>query len=447
MRQLPVVVDERLPATPHARVPRPVVLVLRALEAPDPPRREARPVDAAGGSLQRGALVNPDGALASLDERLNQLVLVAARLARDVGPGHALLFVSPVDPRDEEEVPRRGLDGAGPREQEVRERIPHDSKAELVARVFLAEEVDDLSHLPAVAEDLLAEKIRESRQAAPAALDREMTLAAYAERWLGHIATDIKASTLTSYSDTLTRYILPALGRVKVRALHRGLIKDLLGRKRADGLSKNTVRVIRAVFSVLLGDAVDDGIITTKTGEIRRVDVSQQLARALAGSRSSVPRRSCVAAQRRCRHGCSPRRSARRSTCTTRPASSSACSRTRSSRTSASTTCATRSRRCSWPGARRSRTSPRSSGTRSRRRRSSGTRTGSRRAGGTTSPRSTRRRGPQRLLRRWSRRRGRRRCQSDMAPIGHHFEKCRRITRWKCGRRLAPRAGLEPATS
>ncbi len=114
-----------------------------------------------------------------------------------------------------------------------------------------------------VAEDLLAEKIRESRQATPAATDREITLAAYAEQWLGHIAADIKASTLTSYSETLARYILPALGRVKVRGLHRGLIKDLLARKRADGLSKNTVRVIRAVLSVLLGDAVDDGIIMT----------------------------------------------------------------------------------------------------------------------------------------------------------------------------------------
>jgi Phage integrase, N-terminal SAM-like domain len=112
-----------------------------------------------------------------------------------------------------------------------------------------------------IAEDLLAEKIRESRQAAPEVIDREITLAAYAARWLAQIETDIKPRTHVSYSETLDRYILPTLGRVKVRALHRGVIRDLLGRRRGQGLSKNTVRLIRGVLSVLLGDAVDDGII------------------------------------------------------------------------------------------------------------------------------------------------------------------------------------------
>jgi len=90
----------------------------------------------------------------------------------------------------------------------------------------------------AIAEDLLAEKIRESRQAAPEVTDREVTLTAYAERWLEQIETDIKPRTHVSYSETLARYILPELGRMKVRALHRGLIKNLLARRRAQGLSK-----------------------------------------------------------------------------------------------------------------------------------------------------------------------------------------------------------------
>jgi len=113
------------------------------------------------------------------------------------------------------------------------------------------------------AEDLLAEKIRERRQAGPEVTDREVTLAVYAERWLAQIEADIKPRTHASYSETLARYILPEIGRIKVRALHRGLIKDLLARRRAQGLSKNTVRLTRGVLSVLLGDAVDDGIIAT----------------------------------------------------------------------------------------------------------------------------------------------------------------------------------------
>src|SRR5262245_41354694 len=113
------------------------------------------------------------------------------------------------------------------------------------------------------AEDLLAEKIREGRQPSPAAADREITLAAYAERWLGQVSVDLRGYTPTSYKETLDRYILPVLGRVKVRALHRGMLKDLLAQRRAQGLSKNTVRLVRSVLSVLLGDAVDDGIILT----------------------------------------------------------------------------------------------------------------------------------------------------------------------------------------
>src|SRR2546428_590760 len=82
------------------------------------------------GVVPRGGLCSAGGGRVSLDGGLNSLVLVAGRLARAAGPGHARLFVVPVDPRGEEEVPRTGLDGAGPREQEVRDRIPHDSKTE-----------------------------------------------------------------------------------------------------------------------------------------------------------------------------------------------------------------------------------------------------------------------------------------------------------------------------
>jgi hypothetical protein len=55
--------------------------------------------------------------------------------------------------------------------------------------------------------------------------------------------------------------ILPAFGSFKLRALHGRHIKDFLARKRADGLAKNSARLIRATLSVLLSDAVDDGIL------------------------------------------------------------------------------------------------------------------------------------------------------------------------------------------
>src|SRR5262249_26481556 len=42
--------------------------------------------------------------------------------------------------------------------------------------------------------------------------------------------------------------------------LDRGAIKALLAARRAQGLSKNTVRLIRATLSVMMGDAIDAGL-------------------------------------------------------------------------------------------------------------------------------------------------------------------------------------------
>jgi integrase len=113
----------------------------------------------------------------------------------------------------------------------------------------------------AQAEDLLAEKIQESRQPAAFSADREVTVRDYADRWLRVIAHEIKPRTLMGYRQQLRLHILPALGRVRVRELHRGTIKAFLIEKRAGGLGKNSVRLIRAAFSAMLSSAVDDAII------------------------------------------------------------------------------------------------------------------------------------------------------------------------------------------
>jgi integrase len=75
------------------------------------------------------------------------------------------------------------------------------------------------------------------------------------------IATTLASKTHKSYREMLDRHLLPAFGSLKLRALHRRHINEFLARKRAGGLSKNSVRLIRATLSVLLSDAVDDGIL------------------------------------------------------------------------------------------------------------------------------------------------------------------------------------------
>jgi integrase len=111
------------------------------------------------------------------------------------------------------------------------------------------------------AEFIRAEMIRQSQQAQPVTQDRDIKLDAFADRWLVQIATSVEPRTLDSYKQNWRVHIKPAFGGMKVRAIHRGHIKALLAQKRAAGLAKNSVRLIRATLSVMLGDAIDDGIL------------------------------------------------------------------------------------------------------------------------------------------------------------------------------------------
>ena len=111
------------------------------------------------------------------------------------------------------------------------------------------------------AENLLAERIRDRQHPALLSPDREITLAEYKDRWLAVITGEISPRTLQGYTQQLRLHVLPAFGRMRLRDISRGMIKIFLAQKRAAGLSKNTVRIIRTTLSVVLSDAVDDGII------------------------------------------------------------------------------------------------------------------------------------------------------------------------------------------
>lgn len=60
------------------------------------------------------------------------------------------------------------------------------------------------------AEDVLTEKLRESRQPSRPAVDPDITVAAYAERWLTLIAATVKPRTVESHEGALRCHILPA---------------------------------------------------------------------------------------------------------------------------------------------------------------------------------------------------------------------------------------------
>ncbi len=60
------------------------------------------------------------------------------------------------------------------------------------------------------AEDVLEEKLRESRQPARPMVDLDITISAYAERWLGFVRASLKPSTFRFYEQKLRLHVLPA---------------------------------------------------------------------------------------------------------------------------------------------------------------------------------------------------------------------------------------------
>src|SRR5438093_6146602 len=97
-------------------------------------------------------------------------------------------------------------------------------------------------------------------QALPPVTQRNIRLSEYAAQWLDQL--DVAPQTKASYTENLNAYILPVLGALKVRQIHREHIRQLLARAaKRDGtpLSPNSRRLIRATLSVLFGDAVAAG--------------------------------------------------------------------------------------------------------------------------------------------------------------------------------------------
>ena len=112
------------------------------------------------------------------------------------------------------------------------------------------------------AERVQAEKTLEGRQGhlSPVA-DQNITVRAYARRWLGLVAPTIKPKTQRSYEQNLRLHILPELGAVPVTRLRIGLLRSFLLGKLSSGLSRNTIRIVRATLSVMLSAAVDDELL------------------------------------------------------------------------------------------------------------------------------------------------------------------------------------------
>ncbi len=98
-------------------------------------------------------------------------------------------------------------------------------------------------------------------------MDPNLTVAAYAGHWLAVVGESVKPRTRECYADTLRLHLLPAIGSLKVRQLHKGRIKAILAAKLGAGLSRNSVRIIHATLRAMLNAAADDGVLLANPAE------------------------------------------------------------------------------------------------------------------------------------------------------------------------------------
>jgi hypothetical protein len=139
------------------------------------------------------------------------------------------------------------------------------------------------------AEQVRAERVRDSVQARPTPANPHITFREYADAWLARVQPDLARSTARGYSAIPVHHLHPAFGLFKVRALHLGHIKKFLAEKRGASYSRNMLRLMRTTLSVILGDAVEDGLIN-----INPVSQLARRRRSQAGTVTSADRQRTI---------------------------------------------------------------------------------------------------------------------------------------------------------
>jgi integrase len=107
-----------------------------------------------------------------------------------------------------------------------------------------------------------AEVVKALNETALIVEDRNTLLGQYVQKWLHVKAHEVEARTLATHEACLTRYVLPALGHLRIRDLRRRHVKALVFRMREKGYAPDTIRLARAALSSVLSAAVDDEIVT-----------------------------------------------------------------------------------------------------------------------------------------------------------------------------------------
>jgi integrase len=120
-----------------------------------------------------------------------------------------------------------------------------------------------------------------------------MTVLELGRKWLReHVQPNLKPGAAANYKSVFYKHVAPELGAVRVDDCKPQLVKALLGRKRANGLSEETVAKVRRHMHAMFAFAQDAGLVTVNPAAApgKRGQKQRRRARGTALSPAQITR-------------------------------------------------------------------------------------------------------------------------------------------------------------
>ncbi|HTR89310.1 MAG TPA: tyrosine-type recombinase/integrase, partial [Solirubrobacteraceae bacterium] len=98
-----------------------------------------------------------------------------------------------------------------------------------------------------------------------------ITVLELGRKWLEeHVEPNLKPGAAANYRGTFYMHVAPSLGSVRIEDVRPQMIRSLLGRKRAEGLSDQTVAKLRRHIHAMFAFAQDAGLMTVNPADAAR---------------------------------------------------------------------------------------------------------------------------------------------------------------------------------
>lgn len=125
------------------------------------------------------------------------------------------------------------------------------------------------------------DELKEEKRTGKAVASNRLTVGQFLQGWIETEAAAIsKPATLLKYRYAVRVHLVPSLGSIRLQRLTRDQVSTMYGAMREKGLSPNTIRLVHAVLSKALDEAVETGKLGSNPAtKAKRAKVEPQQAK------------------------------------------------------------------------------------------------------------------------------------------------------------------------